>query len=174
MAFVKDMHHVQIYSLPLGCLACHLPLPLSERFHLLSLHVAFFFASVCVWSLVFFTTFVNFALGVGHFTQNCFCRGGEPMMVVSLDGGLHAIHPVSQKRLWSFESGAKLATAYYANGRKEPKESRDSNASMDVPRDEDLAGDSGDPGEEWTVFPGPDGSLYVHDENGITVSGCNI
>lgn len=89
-----------------------------------------------------------------------FFRVDEPMMVVSLDGGLHAVNPVTKKTLWSFESGPKLATTFKA---RMDKEGRDINASVD-----DLGGD----GEEWSIFPGPDGNLYIKDEGGIKVRDC--
>lgn len=81
-------------------------------------------------------------------------------MVVSLDGGLHAVNPVTKKTLWSFESGPKLATTFKA---RMDKEGRDINASVD-----DLGGD----GEEWSIFPGPDGNLFIKDEGGIKVRNC--
>jgi hypothetical protein len=40
------------------------------------------------------------------------CRLDEPMMVVSKDGGLHALDPVSKKKRWSFSSGEALCSTY--------------------------------------------------------------
>nr|PNR36423.1 hypothetical protein PHYPA_022274 [Physcomitrium patens] len=82
------------------------------------------------------------------------------MMVVSLGGVLHAVNPVTKKTLWSFASGPEVSTTFMAGRDKETKEI---NSSLDVVADDGLNGET----EDWSMFSGPDGKLYVHDKNGI-------
>lgn len=88
-------------------------------------------------------------------------------MVVSLGGVLHAVNPVTKKTLWSFASGPEVSTTFMAGRDKETKEI---NSSLDVVADDGLNGET----EDWSMFSGPDGKLYVHDKNGIAVSFCIV
>lgn len=80
-------------------------------------------------------------------------------MVVSLGGVLHAVNPATRKTLWSFASGSEMSTTSMA-GRE--KETREINSSLEDGLDVET--------EDWSIFTGPDGKLYVQDENGISVS----
>lgn len=90
-------------------------------------------------------------------------NGQEPIMVVSLGGVLHAVNPATRKTLWSFASGSEMSTTSMA-GRE--KETREINSSLEDGLDVET--------EDWSIFTGPDGKLYVQDENGISPMQINI
>ncbi|CAM6021866.1 unnamed protein product [Sphagnum balticum] len=75
----------------------------------------------------------------------------EPMMVVSKDGGLHALDPVSKKKRWSFSSGEALCSTYSSHFADVQEQGNDHLTTR----------------EYSSIFLGPNGALYVEDVSGV-------
>lgn len=89
------------------------------------------------------------------------------MMVVLFGGVFYVVNFVIKKIFWLFVLGLEVFIMFMVGRDKEIKEI---NFSLDVVVDDGFNGEI----EDWFMFSGLDGKLYVYDKNGIVVSFCIV